>query len=592
MNSIDLTLLKISNYNRKSSESEDKQMLSNEAQVNEAVRCAEYHNIKTPFAYVFQEAKSAKKENKRPEFLKMMDLIENGKVDGIICWKLDRLARNMTEGGMLIDKLSSGKIKAIITHDKVFYPWDNVLAMAVEFGQGSQFLKDLSVNVKRGQKIKAEKGVPHGVAALGFLNDKTEEKGNRKWLVDAVRLEIIRILLKEFLKGTYSAGKLHKYAIGVLKLTTVKRKRSGGNLIAHSRIYEILNDPIYAGFFYQAGVRYELDPSLPRLITESEHNKIKNILSRKNIPKTQHHEAVFSGYLTSSFGNYMGPDIKFQVICDCKFKFAYKNRTHCPECSKEIEHFENPKYLNYSFYYDVKRKKENLPYVRVSENNVLDEVLDFVDGHLNFSIELIEWSKKYIHELKNKELVENVTLSKRKEERKIEFVEKKARMRALLRDGQVTNEEYQLDIESLNRNYADLLEENGKVDWYSEMIEIADLTKSIIDTLKDGTYQSKREMLSKLGSNLTWNGEELIIINKKSIRALTDGIKLAKELCPKFEPKISIDIQGLNEKTSEFSPVFSALLAWQSDFRTYNWAKAVGDPDLIIKEVNYLISLI
>lgn len=484
MNSTDLTLLKLGNYNRKSSESEDKQMLSNEAQVNEAVRCAEYHKIKTPFAYVFQEAKSAKKENKRPEFLNMMDLIEKGKIDGIICWKLDRLARNMTEGGILIDKLSSGKIKAIITHDKVFYPWDNVLAMAVEFGQGSQFLKDLSVNVKRGQKIKAEKGVPHGVASLGYLNDKTEEKGNRKWLVDTTRLEIIRILLNEFLKGASSAGKLYKYATEDLKLTTVKRKRSGGNLITLSRIYEILKDPIYAGFFYQAGVRYELDPNLPRLITESEHNKIKNILARKNIPKTQHHEALFSGYLVSSYGNYMGPDIKFQLICDCKHKFAYKNRTQCPECGKEIENLQKPKYLNYSFYYDVKRKKENLPYVRVNENHVLDEVVDFIDAHLNFSDELIDWSKKYIHELKKKELVQSVTLSKRKEERKVEFIEKKARMRALLRDGQVTNEEYQSDIESLSRSYSDLNEEGRKIDWYSEMIEMADLTKSIIVTLK------------------------------------------------------------------------------------------------------------
>ena len=34
------------------------------------------------------------------------------------------------------------------------------------------------------------------------------------------------------------------------------------------------------------------------------------------------------------------------------------------------------------------------------------------------------------------------------------------------------------------------------------------------------------------------------------------------------------------------------LLAWESDFRTFNWSKAVGDPELTVREARYLISLI
>ena len=67
-------------------------------------------------------------------------------------------------------------------------------------------------------------GVPHGVASLGFLNDRTEEKGNRNWMVDEKRLWKIKKLFELFLTGTYSAGKLYKYAIEELKLETVKRR--------------------------------------------------------------------------------------------------------------------------------------------------------------------------------------------------------------------------------------------------------------------------------------------------------------------------------------------------------------------------------
>src|SRR3989344_2923995 len=211
----------------------------------------------------------------------MMLMIKTGKIDSIVCWKADRLARNMTEGGQIIDLLSSGTLKAIITHDKVFYPWDNVIVLSVEFSQGKQFVKELSVNVKRGLKKKAQIGIPSGVATLGFLNDKTEEKGNRKWLVDEMKLKAIKILFDMFLTGTYSAGKLYKYAVEELKLTTVQRKKTGGALIVPSRIYEILKDPIYAGFFFQNGERYELDANLPRVITEDQHNKVKIILAKK-----------------------------------------------------------------------------------------------------------------------------------------------------------------------------------------------------------------------------------------------------------------------------------------------------------------------
>jgi DNA invertase Pin-like site-specific DNA recombinase len=320
-NQIDFTKLKVGNYNRKSSESEDKQMLSIGSQKDEAKRIADFYKL-PKFVEVFEESKSAKTEGVRPEFSRMMLMVKRGEINSIVCWKADRLARNMTEGGQIIDLLSSGVLKAIITHDKVFYPWDNVIVLSVEFSQGKQFVKELSVNVKRGLKKKAEAGIPSGVASLGFINDKTEEKGNRKWLVDEMKLKAIKILFDMFLTGTYSAGKLHRFALKELKLTTVKRKRIGGAFITLSRIYEILKDPIYAGFFFQGGERYELDISLPRLITEDEHNKVKTLLAKKNIPKAQHNEATFAGFIQSDKGDFMGQDVKYQLICDCKKNFV------------------------------------------------------------------------------------------------------------------------------------------------------------------------------------------------------------------------------------------------------------------------------
>lgn len=555
---LDFTKLKPSSYNRKSSEGEDKQALSIDSQMEEAARISSFYKLPA-FVETYKESKSAKKEFNRPQFTEMLGAIRTGKTDSIVCWKLDRLARNMTEGGQIIDLLSTGTLKAIITHDKVYYPHDNVLMMAVEFGQGHQFLKDLSVNVKRGQKTKALRGTPHGVAALGFLNDRTEEKGNRKWLVDEIRLSKIKILLDMFLTGTYSAGKLHRYAIEELKLTTVARKKTGGALIVLSRIYEILTDPIYAGFFYYGGERYELDTNLPRLINEEQHEKIKQILSRKNIPKVKEHKTVFSGFLISDQDDFIGQDVKFQLICDCKKKFSYMSKTHCPSCNAEIAMLEQPKYLKYTIHYNVKKKKAHLKYRSITEDKITKSLVSFVLENLTFSEQLAEWSKKYIEELKVSELNKVISRNRIAENNKDEFEKKKTRLRAMLRDNQITDEEYRSDLSALEKQYIPTSSVDLP-DWYSRMHEIVDLTQCMANVLENGSLQQKRNILSKLGSNLVWNDVELSIHNDSAIEKVVEGIKRARAISSEFEPRNCVVYTASNEKTEAFSSVFSTLL--------------------------------
>ena len=77
-------------YTRKSSEDEDRQILSIEAQVDELTDLAHRRNIE--ISEIYREAQSARRPG-RPVFGKMMAAVERGKVTGILCWKPDRLAR-------------------------------------------------------------------------------------------------------------------------------------------------------------------------------------------------------------------------------------------------------------------------------------------------------------------------------------------------------------------------------------------------------------------------------------------------------------------------------------------------------------------
>ena len=142
-------------YARKSSESEDKQVQSIDDQVEELQKLAKNSNL--TIVNIFSEAKSAKAPN-RPIFNEMLERIRNGEANGILCWKLNRLARNPIDGGTISWMLQEGTVQHIQTYGRGYSPSDNVIMMSVEFGMANQFIRDLRVDTKRGLKSKAERG--------------------------------------------------------------------------------------------------------------------------------------------------------------------------------------------------------------------------------------------------------------------------------------------------------------------------------------------------------------------------------------------------------------------------------------------------
>ncbi len=555
---LDYKKLKVGNYLRKSSEGEDKQVLSLGSQKDECHRTADFYKL-PPVVDVYEEAKSAKLAGLRPEFTRMVKDIYSGKINTILCWHLNRIARNMTEGGMIIDLLSSGTLKAIITPHEVYNQNTDVSVISLYFGASKQYSKNLSKDVKRGQRTKASNGLPASQASLGFRNSLEGEKGTRWWYVDEERFWKVKKLLELFLDGNYPVRKLQRYAIAELNLTTPVKKKQGGRPIAIQSIYNMLKNPVYAGFFYTQGEKYPLRSDLPRMITEDQHERILRMIEDKKKPKVQKHKAVYSGFIFSNEGDFIGQDVKYQIICDCKHKFAYRNKTHCPKCDKAITKFENSKYFIQSYYYNNRKKKAGLDYKSIPESEIGVELLKYMKESLTLPTELCDWSKKYIYELKDKEVSENLYKVQDKEKRRADFELKKSRMRAMLRDGKITEEEYDQDLALLALEYKDTQNDVKTVDWMKEMSEMADITTVIIDILAKGSFEAKRNILTRLGSNLIWNDEKLLIDSKKSVNTLINGLKSVKPILSKFGNQKALVEQELNDNSSELCTTLRRL---------------------------------
>ena len=136
-------------YARKSTEDEERQVMSIEAQLAELSEFAKREHIK--IVETFIESKSAKSPG-REVFGRLIQKIQESKEPvGIIAWHPDRLARNSIDGGQIIYLIDTLKIASLKFPTFWFEPTPQGLFMLqVAFGQSKYYSDNLSENVKRG----------------------------------------------------------------------------------------------------------------------------------------------------------------------------------------------------------------------------------------------------------------------------------------------------------------------------------------------------------------------------------------------------------------------------------------------------------
>lgn len=277
-------------YCRKSSEAEDRQVLSIESQLTTLQRTfAASADIE--IAHVFEESFSAKAPG-RQLFGEMMKRIERGEAEGIIAWAPDRLARNSIDGGRIVYLLDRGVIKDL---KFATYTFENnpqgKFMLQIMFGQSKYYSDALSENVKRGNRTKVEKGWRPSHPPLGYRSDKE----GKTTVPDDVHFRLIRRMYDLMLTGTYTTTQIAKIARDEWGFLTPRKKRTGGRPLATSTVHRILTNPFYAGVIEWEGRTYP-GRHVP-IVTMDEFNRVKEILRKPGAPRPQRHRFAFTGMI-------------------------------------------------------------------------------------------------------------------------------------------------------------------------------------------------------------------------------------------------------------------------------------------------------
>ena len=552
-------------YCRKSTEAEDRQVLSIESQLNELKRLSERLNLRV--LDIFTESQSAKAPG-RPIFNEVLKKIGQGKADGIICWKLDRLARNPIDGGQIIWMLQKGIIKHIQTFDRGYYPEDNVLLMSIEFGMANQFILDLGRNVKRGLKTKAEKGWLPTLAPLGYLNDRTKQRGKREILKDPERFELIKKMWNMMLTGNYTPPKIAYIANNEWGFRSLK-----GKTLRTSTIYRLFANPFYSGWFeYPRGSGNWIKGGHESMITQEEYDRVQILLGRKGKPRLKKHEFAFTGLIRcGECGAMVTAEEKNQIICsNCKYKFSSNNRVECPKCNTPVEKMKKPTILHYVYYHCTKKIKPNCSqgFIEVKE---LEKQIDFYLSNIHISEGFKNWAIKYLKEENEKETnsMQSVFASQRKA---YDNCLKKLNNLFQLKISPANSDGSLLSDEEYGKQKAELLKEktrleemfsdrNGNVEkWLEKGERIFNFARYARYWFAHGALKEKFEILKALGSNLILKDKKLQIELKIPFIVIGRVVKEVPSARYGFEPEKSEQNEAkINELYSQIPIIQSAM---------------------------------
>jgi len=500
-------------YARKSTTSEDRQVASIESQIDAMKEVARDHDLK--IVEVMHESGSGFKIG-RPVFNDMVEKIKSGEADGIIAWKLSRLSRNPDDAGQIMGMLQRSEIKHIRTVSRNWHPDDNVMMMYVEFGMDNQFSKDLSSDTKRGLVKKAERGwLPSAVLTLGYKHSPYKKLGDEEIIIDEEKFFLVQQGLQLVASGKKTPIETHQWLIA-----QGLKGRKGGDL-PKSTWYTMLSEPLYSGSFeYPIGSGNLYESKAQKAMSLEEFDAIQVVLGKKDKPRQKKHFLPYTGLMKCG-------------ECGCSITAEKKKKTQ-----------KNGNVHHYVYYRCTKKKGDcGQPCTNVKK---LEKQYKSILSRIKVPQAFHEWALEEIKLDQEKEIRDRGQSLERARNGYDDLLEQMDNLVEKYLDGKVPEDYYNRKLAEYEKNKKARKKVLDGIDQRVDerLQEIDDdlgFAVTARQKFEDGDDFKRRDIISRLGSNLVLTNHSLDIELKKPLEMIREIAKEVRTVAKRFEPLENVD---------------------------------------------------
>ena len=393
-------------YARKSTESEEQQVLSIDSQIKEMLQMAERDNLE--IVEIKKESHSAKEAGTRPVFNEIVEEIKLGKFNGILTWAPDRISRNAGDLGRIVDLMDSGVLQEIRTYGQKFSNNPNEKFLLMILGSQAKLENDNKVvNVKRGMRARCEMGLYPCIAPTGYMNSKHTDK-RCHIEIDPERAPIVKKMFEKIAYENITGRQLYFWLRDEVKFKT----RTGKSLYL-GNLYMVLRNHFYYGTFeYPKGSGEWYKGAHKPLISKALFDQVQEKIKVQNTRESgmQNKEFAFTKLMTCGLCGS-------GITADEKYKTQKNGNVH-----------------RYVYYGCTKHNDKNCKCGYINEDDLVEQLAELMD---KIEFNEIGMRKKIKEEIERHKKFQSGLLGEKESRIKVKDVEVRNYAKYILRDGQM-----------------------------------------------------------------------------------------------------------------------------------------------------------
>lgn len=245
---------------------------------------------------IYADRAASGKNDRRPEFQRMLRDAENGAFELLLVHKYNRFARRMSDHVRYEDRLNDQGIELVAVAEDYGHGKEAVIMKALMRSMSEYFLLDLADEVRKGLKVDAEKGLHNG----GFAPFGYDVK-ERRYVINEFEAAFVRKIFDAALAGSGFGAVIRE-----MRDCGVVGKR--GKPIGYNQIYDILKNEKYTGVYIYTPVQAKgkaaqraknspgairVEGAIPQIIEREKFEEVQKIMA------TRKHSGRHAEYLCS-----------------------------------------------------------------------------------------------------------------------------------------------------------------------------------------------------------------------------------------------------------------------------------------------------